>query len=578
MAKKSEPQKEKILSAVSLWKKFDTELALNVVQMDEISENDAKVRYAAVEYDGHAAEDGRVRIRALFARPVGEGAVPAVLLLDDAGKKPDRELVSYFAEKGYAVLAPDYSGQKTDEEDETATVYPPSLSYANYAQAGGLYSLEERGSAEKCCWFEWTYAALYSIEYLRSRKDITNIGILGVRLGGEAAWKAMLSPHIQCGVTVNAAGWLSYRGSHRFGERAAVNLTDDKHRYIAGVESQSYAPFVKCPVLMLCACNDYGFDYDRAYDTYSRIGGEEENENKAIVYSSDSGSCIGPQGLHNLDLFLEKYLKGRAIYIPSALGITVTADEDGLFVTATGDEDGLIEEMGIFYAETGANTKSVFREWLCVHKDCAVKNFKTSCQIKPFAGAEYAYVYAYAKYINGFKTVSKIVGKALTAKDKEVKSRVIFAGEAVDTFSVADHKDYSIGGIFLEKEAVPVIKKGYGDIPGAYSVGGIKTYKISAPKYVADEGAKLKFDVYSEKADKVCVSVDITGEEGSAERYSCTFNVKGGGKWKRIILSPNDFKNEMLGRPLKSFSCGSALVFDGVEEENEVLVTNVLWL
>ena len=259
MAKKNEPQKEKILSAVSLWKKFDTELPLNVVQMDEISENDAKVRYTAVEYDGHAAEDGRVRVRALFARPIGEAAVPAVLLLDDAGKKPDRELVAYFAEKGYAVLAPDYSGKKTDEDD-TATVYPPSLAYANYEEAGGLYSLEEGGSAEKSCWFEWTYTALYSIQYLRARKDITNVGVVGVRLGGEVAWKAMLSPYIECGITVNAAGWLSYRGSNRFGERAATNLTDDSHRYIAGIESQSYAPFVKCPVLMLCACNDYGFD------------------------------------------------------------------------------------------------------------------------------------------------------------------------------------------------------------------------------------------------------------------------------------------------------------------------------
>ncbi len=576
MAKNTEPQKERILSAVSLWKKFDTEQPLSIVQMDEISENDAKVRFTAVEYDGHAAEDGRVRIHALFARPSGDAPVPAVLLLDDAGKKPDRELMTYFAEKGYAVLAPDYSGKKT-QEDDTATVYPPSLSYANLVSAEGLYSLEG-GSAEKTCWFEWTYAALYSIEYLRFRTDVTNIGVVGVRLGGEVAWKTMLSPHLQCGVTVNAAGWLSYRGNNRFGERAEINLTDDRHRYIAGVESQSYAPFVKCPVPMLCACNDYGFDYDRAYDTYSRIGGQEENENKAIVYCSDSGSCIGPQELHDLDLFLEKYLKGRAIFIPSALGVEVSAEGGELLVTATGDEDGLIEEMGIFYAETGANTKSVFREWLCVHQDRAVKNFKTSCKITPFSGAEYGYIYAYAKYINGFKTVSKIVAKALSAKDKEVKSRVIFSGEAVDTFSVADHEEYSIGGIFLEKEAVPVVKKGYGGILGAYSAGGIKTYKISAPKYVADEGANLKFDVYSAKADKVCVSVDITSEEGSAERYSYVFNVKGGGKWKRVILSPNDFKNETLGKPLKNFTVGSALVFDGVDEENEVLVTNVLWL
>ena len=402
------------------------------------------------------------------------------------------------------------------------------------------------------------------------------VGVVGVRLGGEVAWKVMLSKGVTCGVTVNAAGWLSYRGSNRFGETAATNLTDERHRYIAGVESQSYAPFVKAPVLMLCACNDYGFDYDRAFDTYSRIGGEDGE--KAITYSADSGSCIGPYGLRDLDLFLEKHLKGRAIFIPDAVGITVTEDGNDLLVTATGDEEGLVEEMGVFYAETGAGTRSVFREWLCVHKDTAVKNFKTSCKITPFAGSEYAYIYAYARYINGFRTVSKIVAKKLSAKEGEAKSRVVFSGEAVDTFSVADHEEYSIGGIFLEKEAVPVIKRGYGDIPGAYSVGGIKTYKISAPQYVADEGARLKLDAYSKQTGKLRVSVDIACEDGATERYSCTFHVKGGGKWKRTILSAKDFKNETIGKPLASFALGSALVFDCVDEDNEMLVTNVLWL
>ena len=164
MAKKPELQKEKILSAVQLFKRFDTSLPLNAVAVDEIAEQNAKIHYTAVEYDGHGVEDGRVRIRALFARPAGNGQVPAVLLLDDAGKTPDRELVTYFAEKGYAVLAPDYSGKKS-QGDDNSTVYPPSLSYANYLEAGGLYDLSG-GSAEKSCWFEWTYAALYSLQYL----------------------------------------------------------------------------------------------------------------------------------------------------------------------------------------------------------------------------------------------------------------------------------------------------------------------------------------------------------------------------------------------------------------------------
>ena len=55
------------------------------------------MRRSHVSYSGHAVSDGSVRIYALLAKPLGgKGKKPAVLLLDDVGKKPDTELVDYF--------------------------------------------------------------------------------------------------------------------------------------------------------------------------------------------------------------------------------------------------------------------------------------------------------------------------------------------------------------------------------------------------------------------------------------------------------------------------------------------------
>ena len=130
----------------------------------------------------------------------------------------------------------------------------------------------------------------------------------------------MLSPDVNCGVAVNAVGGRAYRNIGKFADNAEINMSDERHRYIAGIESQSWAPFVKCPVLMLCALRDGGCDYDRAYDTFSRIGAPD---GCAITYSADSGSCIGPDALGDLDLFLERNLKGREIYIPKPLGISL---------------------------------------------------------------------------------------------------------------------------------------------------------------------------------------------------------------------------------------------------------------
>ncbi len=565
-----------IVSAISLWKKFYLKNPLGASEWG--IEEKAGKRYSHVAYSAHAVKDGSVRVYARFVRPLSGGKKPVVLLLPDAGDAPDWEVMEYFADKGYAVLMPDYTGKlSTDGEGVLRTIYPDSLGHGNYEKARGLYDMTGV-EADQTTWFEWTYVALYSIEYLKAREDVDKIGIVGIRTGGALAWYSMLSPDVKCGIPINAAGWHSFRHLAKFGDNVAHNLSDDTHRYIAAVEAQSYAPYVKCPVLMLCALRDVDFDCDRAYDTYSRIGNQEGN---ALAYSAGSGACIGPHGLADMDLFLEKNLKGREIYIPDTLNVSMKETEEGIAITVECDKEGILAEAGIYYAEADVKTKSAFREWRHVSMvdGVAVKNGVLTHTVKPFAGAKAAFVYAYARYINGFRVVSKIISKRLSKPDPNaVKSRMLFTGKEMDCFGVAEYKDYSIGDVFLEREAVPKTAYGYGNIKGAYSVGGIKTYKISSPEYIPDENALLKFDAYSKETQTLKVSVEVADVDKITERFTCFVEVKGGGKWKRVVLSAADFKGEEYGKPLKNFFDGSALSFDCADEEKEFSITNILWL
>ena len=565
-----------ILSAVSLWKKFNLKNALGASEWG-IEEKDG-MRYSHVSFSGNAAPDGSVRVYARFGRPVGDGKKPCILLLPDAGKAPDKELMDYFIQKGYAVLMPDYSGKmSTDADGVLRTIYPTSLEYGNYEKARGLLSVKGL-EVDKTTWFEWTYVALYSLKYLKSREDVGNIGVVGIRKGGEIAWQAMLSPDVKCGIPINAAGWRSFINIAKFGDNIAHDLSDDRHRYIAAVEAQSYAPYVKCPVLMLCALRDAEFDCDRAYDTYSRIGASDGN---ALAYSPESGDCIGPYGLADMDLFLERNLKGREIYIPDTLNVSLKEKDEGLEITVDCDKEGILEEAGIFYAEADVKTRSTFREWRCIHKidGRSVKNGKVVCTVHPFEGAKAVFAYAYAKYINGFRIMSKITCKRLSHPNASaVKSRMLFSGKEMDCFGVAKHEEYSIGGIFLEREAIPKTVKGYGNIQGAYSMSGIRTYKISSPRYIPDENALLEFDAYSAETQQLEVAIEVADAEKEEERYTCVIDVKGGGKWKRNILRAADFKGEISGMPLQNFFDGSALSFDCAGEEREFAITNILWL
>lgn len=565
-----------IVSAISLWKKFELTTPLNASEW-AIEERDG-IRYSDVTYSGHASSDGSVRIYARFACPVGKGKQPAVLLLPDAGDKLDKELCQYFLEKGYAVLMPDYSGKMPDDTDaDFRTVYPPSLAHGNYTQARGLTDLDGL-EADQTTWFEWLYVALFSLEYLHSREDIGNIGVIGVRTGGVLAWQTMLSPKVKCGVPINAVGWRSFAHLSKFGDNVAHYLSDAQHGYIAAVEAQSYAASVRCPVLMLCALRDDSFDCDRAYDTYSRIGNQDGN---ALVYSSGSGACIGPHALTDMHLFLQKNLKGREIYIPDTLNVALKETDEGIEIAVDCDKEGLLEEAGIFYAEADVRTKCAYRDWRCVCK-CSGKEIKDGSfthVVKPFEGTPIVFVYAYAKYINGFRVMSKITAKRLSKiNESAVKGRSLFTGKQVETFSVAEYKDYSIGNVFLEQDAVPRMIKGYGEIEGVYSPGGIRTYKISSPTYMPDENALLAFDVWMEKDASLQVAVELADVDREAERYSCLFDVKGGGKWKRIICKAGDLKGEKSGMPLRGFADGRALLFASEEEDVRFGVTNILWL
>jgi hypothetical protein len=285
--------------------------------------------------------------------------------------------------------------------------------------------------------------------------------------------------------------------------------------------------------------------------------------------------------LQDMDLFLERHLKGRAIYIPKPLNVSLKTEDGELYAEAECDEGGILQEAGICYAEAGETTKSVFRDWHCVLRVDGknVTNGKISCRLPRYQGAATGFVYAFAKYINGFKVSSKIVSKKFADYSRDaVKSRVLYSGDDVEGLSVANYEDYSAGGVFMEQDAVPKLLDGYGGIKGAYSVGGIMTYKISSPRFVPEENALLEFDVYVLRDAQLKVGVDIVGEGNRTQRYSCTVQVKGGGKWKRIILSANELKSDITGAPLTSFTLGQSLLFDCEDEDTEYAVTNILWL
>ncbi len=560
-----------ILTPISLWKDFDASLPLEVEIIEERAEQG--ILYRETAFSGRQTDEGRVRIYGIEVRPNDEEKLPAILLLLGANRALDLRLAERFARRGYCVFCMDYRG----ETNETGrfTEYPADVDYANFIRAERkVYHADE--GAKRTAWYEWTAAAIYAVEYLKTLSYVTSIGAMGEREGGEIVWKLMTVTPLACGVVVNAVGWLSSRDSYKFEETAKVADMDEERRlFIAGVDSQSYAPFVKCPVLMLVATSDAYMDADKAYDTFARINGEQF---ATIHYSVGYGGTIDETGIKDVDMFADKYLKDREIFIAEPLEIAFETGEDGaLYAVVTSDGQGESVADEVFFAED--SRESFHREWIRCDKYIDGGEDRKLFPIPLYRESETIFLFARSQYSSGFTVASKITYKKIE-KDyaySVAHSNVLYDNSMSGEFFTPVITTGVYGGCFLPAvEGVPYQAEGYGKITGMACARGLKTHRISLRRFSPKEKSLLHVNLYAKNSCYIALTVTHRSDEGVHESYQTEVYCEGGGRWKDFVLSAEAFKNQ-AGISLETFQGGHTLQFS--EENGEFfVVNNILWV
>ncbi len=556
-----------ILTPVTLWKDFDETLPFNENVLTETREDGAIVREVA--FSGRNTGSARVRIFATYAVPEDKENFPAVMVLFEAGLPFDMKFVKRLIGQGYGVLCVDYCGENGTGK---YTAYPEEADYANFMRAGRHIEYAEP-TARETSWYEWAGVARYAARWLSERPEVTKVGAIGLRTGGEVLFKIAPYAPISCMISVCAAGWLAYRGVERFTDGEKPVFDEERHRFIAGIDSQSYAPYVKCPVLLLSAINDKKYNYDRVYDTFQQINPEVE---KAILFSAHGNGLIGSHSLANLYLFLDKYLKGRSVFVSRPISLTIEEDEEGRLVAkGTYDAMGEIEEYGIFYTERAAAFKT--RDWTRVlGKAEDLAENEGTVPLGAYEGSDKLLAYTFVRYSNGFSVTSKIQEFALKKqyKNSRYKSRVLYSSaDGMNGFTAFRRRARSIADCFADGSSSDVrLVAGYGGIRGITADAGLVSYRVGESRYEPPEGASIRFDAWSEQDARLKIIFYKDAEENVG--YSCEETIEGGGKWKSILLDAGDFKSE-TGAPLRDFSGVVSLVFFG---DGEILVNNVIWI
>ncbi|MGN0817888.1 MAG: alpha/beta hydrolase family protein [Candidatus Coproplasma sp.] len=554
-----------ILTPISLWKNFDSSLSSVPVTLGEKVENGVKFEY--VNFSGRDTGMGRVTVYGAFACSENAPSADGVLIIPDSGESIDEELLKMFVDNGYSALMVDICGQT--EGRERYTVYPENVDYANFFRTGRHTDFVD-DSADKTSWYEWVAVGLYAKKYLSERLENQNIGVVGIRNGGEVAWKLAYAGQFSCIVPVCAVGWKAYKNFNKFGGDEP-ELDEERYRFIAGIDSQAYAPYVKCPVLMLCSTNDPNFDYDRAYDTFSRINPEFFSDS-VISYSVGSNACIDSKSTKDMFMFLDRYVKRRQVFIPKPAELAVAVDaDDNLIFRASFDGEGVVESYGAYIAEDCKT--SALRDWTEARYKGKVNDLQQEFYADVYEKTEILFAICYATYSNGFTVWSKITVKKLSGqfRNSRPKCKVMYSGRnGVDCFAVADYGKYSVGGAFLTNDDVAPKVVCKEQINGISSVCGLATYRLNSPRYSPSSDSVLQFYVYAEESGALVLTLECAEDKIS---YSVKVNVVEK-VWQSILLNANMFKDEQ-GVSLADYTKGHKLTVRG---KGEYALNNVMWL
>lgn len=555
-----------ILTPLTLWENFNV---TEIVQSEVVftSEKDG-VTTERIRLRGRKTEEGRVNIAAAYAYDAKNPAQETILIFPDSKDTIDDALLAMFVKKGYSALMVDYRGEW--QSCDFYTEYPPDIYYANFARSGRFYSHVD-DNAVKTSWYEWVAVGLFAHKYAMKRGKTEEVAVVGLRDGGEIAWKLGVADKFECIIPICAAGWRAYSGLSKY-VSSELDLNEERYRFIAGIDSQAYAPYVRCPVLMLCSTNDEKFDYDRAYDTFSRINPKFAGDS-AIAYSVHCNGCIGIKCTNDMFMFLDKYLKNRQVFIPKPSEISVEVDgESNLIARVNFDDQGIVEYCGMYIAEDCLDFP--LREWMGCPPKTKISPKEQQFYLNVYEKTSTIFVVCYAKYINGFTVWSRIVAKKLSGKfrNMQAKCKVMYSDkDGRGGFSNALPEKFGIGGLFfLDDSAMPRIVEKADGVKGLYAEGGLTTYRMNNPRYTPNGGSILKMDVFCDKDSVLTLSFF---DYNTKEEYTDSYKIIGG-VWQSIASECGMFKN-ISGVPLAKFN--SNFIFS-IKCGSPYAVNNVMWL
>ena len=528
---------ETILTPITLWNSFDDSLPLKEVQLNTFTLNDAV--YSQVYFSGRQVGSERVRIYGLYAMQKKKSK-GSILILPDVIDTIDGELVNHFVNLGYDVLSVDLRGKYLSEGD--CTKYPDEISYANYASSGDTF-YKAMNLASQTCWYEWTAVSKYAVSYLKSKRPENKIGVIGIRYASNVLWQlSATDSRVDASTFLFGAGWLAYKGINKYAEKATIELNEERYRFIAGVEAQSYASYVKCPVLYLSTTNSDDFDAERAIDTLSKLPNQDLCW---FNFTTVAKEVLDEHSLTDIELFFAKFIAGQKVALPSIPEIGIDYNDEHIFYKLNYSSKKSVSNIFVLSSSNDSTTSN--RVWYNVTPKIKESGDLTFSR-KVYGKVDFEIAFAVIKYNNGFTVSSRFEFQKIDVSSSSKTPSVLFSSLKQPVNFIIEGLDIPLLGNVFAKNRVYGIKKGPFDISGIYSQNTLTTYAVRKIVNSIEEDSFIKFDVYSPLKGSLLIKIALSNKTF----YTREYELVGGEFWQSVQVAILDFKDENA-KGLKNF-------------------------
>ncbi len=556
-----------ILTPTTIWKNFS--ISSSPISQFIETQTEGDIVLTKMYIDGQVKGEERVKIYGVLVKKQGVEKSPAILLCQDFEVGFDKDLVFELVNKGYTVLSVDLAGKR--EDSELFTIYPQSISYANYLEVkDNLFYVPV--DAINTCWYEWACALRYALKFLKKQPSVSSVGGFGIGKSATALWQVAGTDNgLKCAVFSLNAGWHGYQGIYKFAGQSEPQFSDNMYKFIAGVEPQAYAMHVKCQVLVLSPTNSNEYDLDRSADTVSRIS---EEVFSAVHYSIGYIDRVNGEAFGVANVFFDKFLSSRSCKFSADSDISCEVQDGKLEIKVSAK--GKIKKVELYASE------EIFvpceRSWQLVCGGSKVDG-DYYFNYLPYQQSGQVTFFAQIYYDNGFILSTRVINKKF--KPEEVsfshKSKILYSSRQCGSesiFSPAHQELLSNAKINISSTPLVEVKAGPMSIEGIYSKYGLITFKFQAQKDKPVEGSILMLDVYAKESGIITIKL-ISDFFGQKTEYVYQNKIIGGEVWQNIKVEMNKFKTkESMG--LKSFDNINAVEFD--IQDGEYLLNNILWI